>query len=52
MTTSSLTQRMRQLTSLDAQVLAIEDGKAHGHVSAERTHLRRFAGAGPRFRSG
>ena len=24
---------MRQLTSLDAQFLAIEDGRAHGHVS-------------------
>ncbi len=25
---------MRQLTSLDAQFLALEDGRNHGHVSA------------------
>ena len=25
---------MRQLTSVDAQFLVLEDGRAHGHVSA------------------
>ena len=34
MTTFRPTPRMRQVTSLDAHFIAVEDGKVHGHVSA------------------
>jgi diacylglycerol O-acyltransferase / wax synthase len=32
---------MRQLTSLDAEFLAAEDGRTHGHVSALGIYDRR-----------
>ena len=37
---------MRQLSSLDAQFLAIEDGRAHGHVSGLAVYGSGSAGTG------
>jgi diacylglycerol O-acyltransferase / wax synthase len=37
---------MRQLTSLDAQFLAIEDGRTHGHVSGLAIYDPRTAPGG------
>jgi hypothetical protein len=46
---------MRQLTSLDQQFLALEDGRTHGHVSvlahtSSNETRPQFTKAGPRVR--